>query len=254
MTAKNLMMSYSVLEIVRMIIVGISVLVPATVFAKRAGLSGDECFSVRGKFIKGLYPMMGLCQMTIMFVLFAANSFGAGFVEPVFGPLSEISLFGGGTYGDESVIDYAIAFIGTCVFVPLAEEYTFRGVIFSYLRKYGTAFSMVASSLIFGVAHSDPAQAVFAFGFGLMASFLVVVTGNMKTAILCHSLNNFLYMIENYTYGTSFGIVVLLFRMSLYAFGFLGVYHLMKKGGHMDTFSEKVCEKDCHLESKPGKV
>jgi membrane protease YdiL (CAAX protease family) len=53
------------------------------------------------------------------------------------------------------------------VLPALCEEFVFRGVFLSYLKKYGIAFGVVASSILFGFAHSDPVQATFAFGFGL---------------------------------------------------------------------------------------
>ena len=252
MTAKNLMLSPAFLEILQMLVIGLCVILPVTVFAKRQGLSGDECFATKGKFINGLVPTMGLCQMTIMFVLFAANHIGSGFVKPMFGALPGMSLFAGGTYGDESIIEKIIIIIGTGIFTPFAEEHIFRGVFLSYLRRHGTSFGIVASALIFGVAHTEPAQAVFAFGFGIMAGFLVVVTGNMKTAILCHALNNIIYLVEGFTYGTDFYVVLLIFKMMLYIVGFAGLYYLLKKGGHMDVFSEKVRQRDGHLSSKPG--
>ena len=250
--SKTLLTSYALSEVIQMLVVGITVLVPTCIFARCAGLSGDECFNLKGKFVKGLYPALGLCQMTIMFVLVLSNSFSDVFFDPVFGSHGYGAAYGGASSAQFNVFEFAISVICTCVFVPLAEEFTFRGVLFSYLGRYGTAFGMVASSLIFGVAHSEPEQAVFAFGFGMMASFFVVVTGNIKTAVLCHALNNFLYVIVDAAYGTPFYVFVVIFRMSLFVSGFFGIRYLLRRGGYMDKFSEQAEKNDALVAVKPG--
>ena len=37
--------------------------------------------------------------------------------------------------------------------VPLAEEVIFRGVLYSWLRRWGVALAVVVSALVFGLFH-----------------------------------------------------------------------------------------------------
>ena len=76
-------------------------------------------------------------------------------------------------------------------FVPaLVEEYVLRGVILQSLRKYGDAFAVFASALIFGVMHGNATQAPFAFILGAVLAMLVIMTGSLWTSITVHLINN----------------------------------------------------------------
>ena len=54
------------------------------------------------------------------------------------------------------------------VFPAIAEELIFRGIVYRYLRRFGTVFAAFASSLIFGLIHLNVLQTLFAFCLGLV--------------------------------------------------------------------------------------
>ncbi len=85
------------------------------------------------------------------------------------------------------------------VLVPFMEELVFRGVILSSLRKYGIGFSIVASGLVFGLAHLDVSSVVFATIAGLVFGFLYAKTNNLWLTILIHGLNNFIATFGSHT-------------------------------------------------------
>lgn len=76
-------------------------------------------------------------------------------------------------------------------FVPaLVEEYALRGVILQSLRKYGDAFAVFASALVFAFMHGNMTQAPFAFILGAVLAMLVILTGSLWTSIAIHLINN----------------------------------------------------------------
>ncbi len=98
----------------------------------------------------------------------------------------------------------------TAVLVPFLEEFAFRGVILSTLRRYGLGFSIVASALIFGMAHLEPATVVFATFSGLVFGFLYAKTNNLWLTVWIHGLNNGIAVVGSHTdalFGSCSGAV-----------------------------------------------
>ncbi len=85
---------------------------------------------------------------------------------------------------------FLLEMLSTAVLVPVMEEFAFRGVLLSSLRKYGAGFAIVASAFVFSLVHLDFSNVVFAFIAGLVFGFLYVKTGNLWISILIHALNN----------------------------------------------------------------
>ena len=84
------------------------------------------------------------------------------------------------------------------VLVPFMEEFAFRGVILSSLRRYGLGFSVVASALVFGMAHLDFSTVVFATISGLALGFLYAKTNNLWLVVLIHGLNNLIAVLGSH--------------------------------------------------------
>ena len=72
----------------------------------------------------------------------------------------------------------------------LLEEFALRGVIMQPMRKYGTAFAIICSSVIFGVMHGNLIQAPFAFIVGLGVAFFAIKCDSLWIAVIIHMLNN----------------------------------------------------------------
>lgn len=96
-------------------------------------------------------------------------------------------------------INFAVEFIGVAVLVPMLEEFAFRGVILSSLRRFGTGFAIAASSVIFGMAHMSASSVVFATIAGVAMGAAYVVTGNLWVSVCIHALNNGIAVIESYS-------------------------------------------------------
>lgn len=96
-------------------------------------------------------------------------------------------------------LNFTIEFLGVAVMVPMLEEFAFRGVILSGLRRYGTGFAIAASSLIFGMAHMSLSTVVFAVIAGAAMGTAYVLTGNLWVSVAIHALNNAIAVIESYS-------------------------------------------------------
>ncbi|CAB4857962.1 unannotated protein [freshwater metagenome] len=94
---------------------------------------------------------------------------------------------------DGSTLLIATALL-VCVMAPLAEEFLFRGFVFTALRSWrGIWPAAVITGIVFGGVHVLSSPAVFIvplaiFGFGLC--LLYVRTGSLYPCIAVHALNN----------------------------------------------------------------
>ena len=73
---------------------------------------------------------------------------------------------------------------------PIFEELVFRGAILSQLKKYGSVFAIIMSSVFFGFFHQNPVQIPFAFMIGLVMAYVALEYGILWTMIF-HIINNF---------------------------------------------------------------
>jgi membrane protease YdiL (CAAX protease family) len=90
--------------------------------------------------------------------------------------------------------DHAAAYIGNgiviAVLVPVIEEVTFRGLGFSLLRRYGEWTAILATGLLFGLAHGlvDALPLLVAFGIGL--GYLRSRVDSVYPGMIVHGLFN----------------------------------------------------------------
>ncbi|MBP3580564.1 MAG: CPBP family intramembrane metalloprotease, partial [Clostridia bacterium] len=235
--AKSFLSSGAFSVLIGMITSVFTMLLPAIIFAKAVKLSSDECFSLKGSVIKYFLPMYGVMQLFVLF----ASSLSTSLYDWFF-PDSKVNPSG---FTDFSGTEFDIYFLilrilSTCIFVPLMEEYIFRGVIFGYLRRYGTMFAVIASGAIFGIAHDSPSQSVYALVFGIFSAFLVAVTGNIKTSVIFHAINNFISICSEhliaYTPDSFVMIINCILNIITMFLGFIGIYVICKKDGFCDKF------------------
>lgn len=112
---------------------------------------------------------------------------------------------------NQSIPMFVLEMLSTAVLVPVMEEFAFRGVMLSALRRYGAGFAIFGSALVFAFAHAEFSNVVFAFTAGLVFGFLYVKTGNLWISIWIHALNNGIAVVESYSgflFGESLGNVI----------------------------------------------
>ena len=80
--------------------------------------------------------------------------------------------------------------IGAIFFAPLAEEFIFRGFLFTkFQKKFSVWISIVLSSILFGAIHFSM-SAITTFLFAVSLCIVFYKTKNLAIAIVLHILNN----------------------------------------------------------------
>lgn len=113
--------------------------------------------------------------------------------------------------------NFTLAFITTCILAPIMEEIMFRGLILNnLLSKKSIWFSVIISSLIFGIIHFNLVQGINAFILGIFLAITYIKTRNLWVCILGHFLNNLISVVcltinlSNLTYNIINIIIVIL--------------------------------------------
>lgn len=92
---------------------------------------------------------------------------------------------------NNSIITGILEVLLVGLFVPIAEEVMFRGVLqTAIVRRFGALAGILGSSLLFGAIHVDPVLFPPLFMMGLMLGFLRHYYRSIWAAILFHALNN----------------------------------------------------------------
>lgn len=82
-------------------------------------------------------------------------------------------------------------FFSSTLIAPMIEELFYRGLILNGLsKKYSTTKSLLISSLLFALMHSNLIQDINAFVFSLFIGYVFVYTGSLKLSIFIHASNN----------------------------------------------------------------
>jgi membrane protease YdiL (CAAX protease family) len=97
-------------------------------------------------------------------------------------------------FGSAHGTTFALLAVMTVVGAPLVEEWLFRGVVFRALDaglsprwgRNGTVAAVVASALIFAVAHAEWLQLPGLFFLGVVLAVIVIRTQRLLPAMLTH--------------------------------------------------------------------
>lgn len=83
-------------------------------------------------------------------------------------------------------------FILQGITIPVVEEIVYKGILLQNLRKYGDAFAIIISSLIFGLAHGF--RVLHSFAFGILTGILYVKSDKLSYPILFHLITDLFSM------------------------------------------------------------
>lgn len=97
-------------------------------------------------------------------------------------------------FGSAHGVTFALLAVMTVVGAPIVEEWLFRGVVFRALDtgltkrwgQRGTVLAVMASALIFAVAHAEWLQLPGLFFLGVVLAVIVVRTQRLLPAVLTH--------------------------------------------------------------------
>lgn len=71
---------------------------------------------------------------------------------------------------------------------PVVEELLFRGILYTYLRRWGAAVAIIVSTLAFGLPHGGFFP-IYLTG-GLIFALLYEYSGSLLPAVIAHIINN----------------------------------------------------------------
>jgi membrane protease YdiL (CAAX protease family) len=84
-----------------------------------------------------------------------------------------------------------LALLGIGLAPGVGEELLCRGLVQKGIEPLlGPARAVVLAALVFGALHADPIHGASAAVLGLYLGTVVVLTGSLRAAILCHAVNN----------------------------------------------------------------
>lgn len=135
--------------------------------------------------IRGIRPV--LIPLCILFTVL---------VLPLCSCLNLVTLFfvenqAAGIFDSLSEAGMGLMAFFAAVAAPVFEELTFRGVIFSGIRKSGSAVqAIVWSAVLFGLFHMNLNQMCYAIALGIFFGALREVTGSIIPSIICHMTIN----------------------------------------------------------------
>lgn len=132
--------------------------------------------------------------------------------------------------GTDSWPMFALEFFATAVLVPAMEEFAFRGVLFSSLRKYGVGLAIIGSALVFSLVHLDFSNVLFAFIAGLVFGFLYEKTRCLWITIFIHALNNGIAVIgtyEDFLFGSLAGTMDVVLMIAPIVIGLVALVLLL---------------------------
>lgn len=92
---------------------------------------------------------------------------------------------------DPEKYGFAGVFISAAIVAPILEEILFRGIILGgLLHRYSPRMAVLASALIFAVAHANPWQFPVSFIMGILLGWWFLKTNSLILCISAHAFNN----------------------------------------------------------------
>lgn len=76
------------------------------------------------------------------------------------------------------------------IVAPITEEILFRGIALKNFSNESVEVGLIMSSILFGLSHGNLLQAGASFFTGIIFASIVVKTGNILLAIMCHTFVN----------------------------------------------------------------
>lgn len=147
-------------------------------------------------------------SIAIGYLIYSALSTGMGylvnFIDPEFLNLNDENI---GAMGREN---FALIAVGTVLFVPMAEELLFRGVLFNRIYEKRPIIACFTSVILFSMIHLigfigeySPLHFLLAFlqylPAGIALCFTYIQSGTIFAPILFHTLVNALAMYYEFT-------------------------------------------------------
>ena len=88
---------------------------------------------------------------------------------------------------DGSNLPIVVQIVSSGIVGPILEEMLFRGIIYNRLKEFNKPMaSIIITSILFGVFHTDVLNAIYAFGVSFILIFLYEKYKSIKAPIIMH--------------------------------------------------------------------
>ncbi len=98
----------------------------------------------------------------------------------------------------QNAFQYTAFEIGSVIIAPVCEEIIYRHLLLRPLRKYGDLAAAIMTALIFGLAHFNFDQFLYASLFGFFLAIIAIRSDSVIPSIICHVANNLMVGISSY--------------------------------------------------------
>ncbi len=136
------------------------------------------------------FKNLGIVILVCFFIMYAGNLAG-NIVSAVISAIAQKEM--SNIVADLiSVTDIWVKLAIVVIIGPVVEELFYRKLLIDRLGRYGQKVAVIASGLIFGLAHGNLSQFFYAFGLGLALGYVYVKTRNVIYTIAPHVIINLL--------------------------------------------------------------
>ncbi len=130
-----------------------------------------------------------------------------------------------------------VLYLFALTLVPaVVEEFAFRGIVLGSLKKYGSGYAIIISSVLFGLMHGNVVQIPFATMLGLVMGYVAVATGSIIPCVIIHFLNNLMAGVEEvigrYCGETEQAVALYICFLAYMVIGLIGFVIICKKYKH----------------------
>lgn len=163
------------------------------------------CIAVSKDSVKNIYQFNKVPVLDIILAIFLALA-----IEPAMSLLSmlstiifpnEVSEYMAVTYDSPLIISV----ISTALIPAVCEEMFFRGALFSQFKNISLKSACLLTGVLFGIAHFDAQQFLYAFAMGALMCYVVYKTNSIIPTIVVHFTINFSQLIfSRFTTDTEF--------------------------------------------------
>lgn len=93
-----------------------------------------------------------------------------------------------------------VQILGLGIIVPVMEEMVYRGLLYRRMREYlPMMFSLIGSSLLFGVYHGNSVQLIYAAVIGCFLAYVFEIFRTVKASVFFHVVANLTSIICTWT-------------------------------------------------------
>ncbi len=108
------------------------------------------------------------------------------------------------TLPTNTLLNVILVILSVCVLPAVIEEFLFRGIILSGLKKTGVVFATLISGALFSLFHMSPSQTIYQFIVGALYSLIIIYGGNLLYTVIIHFINNLYIILNHYYFNITF--------------------------------------------------